>query len=305
MPTPIEEELGLGPVMHRLRNRIRNALGRMGMSHAPDDRRSLDPLTVNYAAWDEVRRHARAWPTYREVPNRVEVLVSPEDWDEYWGIDAERKEAAIAAYLRSRAQDKGLWMAGVPQVTIVSDDAVEIGGVEVDCQFLEPVADEEGGFIPTAAPGATVGRTMRAKRTEGDEGHARGAHAAPAADAGEAREDVSFEKTDERCALVGKGGFRLVLSSGDIIGAVSEGQVCPAEVNVRLDASGFPYVEPKQCAIGLIGGRWQIVNHSKRGTKLVCQTGMRLMLKEERPYPLEEGDVIYLGPTRPLRFELS
>ena len=121
----------------------------------------------------------------------------------------------------------------------------------------------------------------------------------------ESAPDVVFAKADDEAALVGKGGFRLVLASGDIIGAVSEGQVCPDEVNVRLDAPAFPYVESKQCAIGILGGRWQIVNYSTRGTKIVCQTGMRLMLKEPRPYPLEEGDVIYLGPTRPLRFELS
>jgi len=60
------------------------------MSHAPDDERSLDPMAVNYAAWSEVRRHVRSWPTYKEVPNRVEVSVSPDDWDEYWGIDTER-----------------------------------------------------------------------------------------------------------------------------------------------------------------------------------------------------------------------
>jgi len=155
MTNPIEEELGLGPVMYRLRNRVRCALRRVGMSHAPDDERSLDPMAVNYAAWSEVRRHVRSWPTYKEVPNRVEVSVSPDDWDEYWGIDTERKQATIARYLMTRAEDKRLWMAGVPQVTIVSDEEVDIGEVEVDCQFLEPQSVDATGFIPLSSPSTT------------------------------------------------------------------------------------------------------------------------------------------------------
>ena len=47
------------------------------------------------------------------------------------------------------------------------------------------------------------------------------------------------------------------------------------------------------------------MNYARKGTKLVCATGMRLMLHESVPYPLEEGDTIYLGVDRPLRFGIE
>ena len=83
MPTTLEDELGLGPVVHRLKNRASNLMGRIGMRHTTQDHRLLDPLTVSYEVWNEMRRHIRKWPRYREVPNSVEVLVSPEDWEDY------------------------------------------------------------------------------------------------------------------------------------------------------------------------------------------------------------------------------
>ena len=143
MPNPVENELGLGPVMHRLRRWSRNKLARLGNGTIPEDKRMLDPLTVNYEAWREVRRTVREWPQYKEAANSVEILVSPEDWDDYWGIDTARKEAAVAAYVRMRAKDKGYWMAGDPQVSVYCEDAIEPGELEVNCQFAEPQNDDQ------------------------------------------------------------------------------------------------------------------------------------------------------------------
>lgn len=143
MPNPVENELGLGPVMHRLRRWSRNKLARLGNGTIPEDKRMLDPLTVNYEAWREVRRTVREWPQYKEAANSVEILVSPEDWDDYWGIDTARKEAAVAAYVRMRAKDKGYWMAGDPQVNVYCEDTIEPGELEVNCQFAEPRNEDQ------------------------------------------------------------------------------------------------------------------------------------------------------------------
>jgi hypothetical protein len=53
--------------MHRVRRWSRNVFSRIGNGAVADDRRSLDPLTVNYAAWHEVKRNVREWPDYKEA----------------------------------------------------------------------------------------------------------------------------------------------------------------------------------------------------------------------------------------------
>lgn len=315
MPTTLEDELGLGPVVHRLKNRASNLMGRIGMRHTTQDHRLLDPLTVSYEVWNEMRRHIRKWPRYREVPNSVEVLVSPEDWEDYWGIDTERKQASIAAYVAARAHDKGLWMAGDPQVRVVEDDAIEPGGIECDCQFMEPSDEGVTPATPVGAARPQAGGSPRTARIpvmprieERPQAHRHvrgqddGAGEGKVADA----TPVAFEPADAvgKASLTDDGGFRLTLSSGDTIGAVADEGDVIEDVNVRLDKSAFRYLERRQCAIGVIDGRWKIVNYSSKGTKLVCATGMRLMLLESVPYPLEDGDTIYLGADRPLRFEI-
>ncbi len=306
MPTPLEDELGLGPVMHRVRKWSHSVFSRIGNGARPDDRRMLDPLTVNYAAWHEVRHTVREWPQYKEAANLIEILVSPEDWDEYWGIDTARKEASVAAYVLGKAQEKGYWIAGEPQVFVEPDDAVQIGEVEAICQFAEPENETEVTSASTTAefepleptvleqqpaPETTV---LPVTRSDGD---------------GDASPEpptlrfVDAKTAGEACLSDGE-GFRLQLRSGDCIGAVVEEEDCPPEVNVRLDSDGFPYVEPKQCAIGVVDGRWTITNFAYHGTMVVTASGERLMLGTADPYPLEEGDIVYLGPSRPLRFEL-
>ena len=315
MPTTIEDELGLGPVMHRLKNRVSNITSRLGMRHATDDQRRLDPLTVNYAVWDEMRHHVRKWPRYREVPNSIDVLVSPEDWEEYWGIDTERKEANIAAYVLARTKNKGLWIAGVPQIKVIEDEDIEPGGIECSCQFLEPVDGGDSRPASAVATGKGQVRTARIQVMQRIDDTSKShipvkpRHGHDEDDSREAK-PVNFAPADDdvRATLADDSGFRLVLRSGDVIGAVGkpkegEGEASVRlDVNVRLDGESFPYVEEKQCAIGIIDGRWHVLNYSGRGTKLVCATGTRLMLRKSVPYPLEEGDTLYLGPNRPLTF---
>lgn len=306
MPNSLEEELGLGPVMHRVRKWSRNLASRMGSHGAPEDERLLDPMTVNYAVWHEVRRTVREWPHYKEAANSVEILVSPEDWDEYWGIDVVRKETAIATYLRARVAEKGYWIAGEPQVLVVPDDAIEPGEVEVVCQFVEPVGEDE----PTPAS-STAQHPVLDEATMADMG---GREVVSAADgerqSGEVAATVRFVDPDQAGAayLCDDGGFRLEIRSGDTIGVVDddgEDDFVPEKVNVRLDAEGFPYAEVMQCQLGVTGGRWTITNFAEHGTMLVTIDGRRYMLSESVPYPISEGDIVYIGPKRPLRFELS
>ena len=322
MPTPLEDELGLGPVMHRVRRWSRNVFSRIGNGAAPDDRRSLDPLTVNYASWHEMRRTVREWPNYKEAANSLEILVSPEDWDDYWGIDTARKEAGVAAYVRARAAEKNYWIAGEPQVVVIPDEAIEIGDVEVVCQFAEPLEDEGLSPLSTTAAHepldvqaadkhqAAVTTVLPAKAQSAVTTVLPvGGVDDPAAETDDTKATPTLRFVDAELAggayLTDSHGFKLAIQSGDCIGAVVEGEECPPEVNVRLDSDGFPYVESKQCAIGVLDGRWTITNYAYHGTMLVTADGTRLMLGSAEPYPLSEGDVVYLGPNRPLKFGLD
>ena len=235
--------------------------------------------------------------------------MSPEDWEDYWCIDAGRKEEGIAAYVRARAAEKGYWMAGDPQVVVLQDDAIEIGDIDVVCQFVEPADERERpgqmgnttAFEPLpeeAEPRATT-RITRPAPESSDE------HAPEAASVNDATMRFVDAKNPGEAHLVGDNGFRLEIHSGDCIGAVRAGENVPEEVNVRLDAEGFPYAAIKQCSLGVTGGSWTVVNHAPTGTMLVRADGTRFMLHLPEPFPIVEGDVLYIGPRRPLRFELS
>ena len=135
MPTHIEQELGIAPTTNRIRRWFRK--------HMPSKGVSLDPLTVNYETWRAMSKNIRKWPSYQEAPNYVEVLVSPEDWDDYWCVDTSRKEAGVSAYVKARIADKGVWVSGEPQVFVFEDDTIERGDFEIICQFAEPLTAEE------------------------------------------------------------------------------------------------------------------------------------------------------------------
>lgn len=298
----------------------------------PEEKRSLDPLTVNYEAWRIMRQNVREWPHYLEAPNCVEVFVSPEDWDDYWGIDSARKEAGVSAYVRAKAANKGYWMAGDPQIYVEVDEGVAMGDVEVRCQFVEPLNQEEPSPLSNTSvrTGEGVGSVSippflaaqaRAEQTTQltTEDLRRAKEEARAYEV--TGEPVAPEPMAEECEaptlrfidggqenvafLVGDDAFRLEVHSGDCIGAVRWGEEVPAEVNVRLDADGFPYVDAMQCTIAVLEGRWTVTNHAPRGTRLTKSDGRRFMLGEPDPCPIENGDVLWLGPNRPLTFELA
>ena len=341
MATGIESDRLLGPVVHRMRRWVRNVASRVSNNLSPEDRRNLDPITVNYAAWREMRRHVREWPGYWEAPNHLEVLVSPEDWEDYWGIDAARKEQAVAVYVRARAAEKGYWIAGQPQVKVISDEALAAGEVEVECQF---VASPDGApprpatQLSSQADQISSGpATARHPETPGPFGPGRARYVIPAA--GErARDDgaygpgpqvsgtraqdgveqgpstMEFSSAEAtvrfvdaadagEVLLLGKDGLSLTLRSGDCVGAIAPEDDVPPEVTVRLSAREFPYAEAKHFSIGVVGGRWSVVNHASTGTKVLPREGGRLMLRQPEPFPLSAGDVVYLGPYGPLRFE--
>ncbi len=329
MPTHIEQELGLAPTTHRIK--------RWFSKLRPEAERSLDPLTVNYEAWRAMRRMVRSWPHYQEAPNFVEVLVSPEDWDDYWGVDTGRKESGVAAYVRACAADKGYWMAGDPQVVVDVDDTIDVGDVVVRCQFAEPAnqeepaplvgtgttsfaAQESGPLPPTVPPflrqdaevttrlSADDVRRMQEERAPERPRPDEPAPAPATSPEPTPREPPTLRFMDEShdgvAFLVDDAEFRLEVHSGDCIGAVRWGEEVPPEVNVRLDAEGFPYVEGMQCTLAIRDGRWTVTNHATRGTRLTKCDGRRFMLGEPEACPIDEGDVLWLGPMRPLRFVL-
>lgn len=318
MPNPVEQELGLGPVLYSFRRWLKGLLMKLGLGG--DKRHPLDPLTVNYEAWRVVRKNIREWPHYQEAPNCVEVLVSREDWDDYWGVDAMRKEAGVSSYVRAQAVERGLWISGDPQVSVRPDDELEMGDVEVRCQFVEPqevefedsdadagLTGDLGAWEDAAASGIQTNAWM--PESAGSVPPFIASQPAMTRDlAVEGEQDTLRFINDEQAAeeeafLVGEGAFRLAIRPGDCIGAVREGDDVPDEVNLRLDASAFPYVEPMQFSLDIKGGTWTITNHAECGTKLVTHNGARYLLKEEEPFTLSEGDMIWLGPDRPVRFE--
>lgn len=356
MPTQMDDEFGLGPVMYRLKRRVDHLGNRLGMNLKGESGKMLDPMTVNYAAWDEVRRCIRTWPKYKEAPNSIEIFVSPADWEDYWGCDTERKEAGVADYVIARLHEKSIWMAGMPQVKILDDEGIRVGCLEVTCRFDKPVEPDQS-YGPAKPMAPNLGQhTMRFERQKAEEveptiskepveatkpKHAR-PEAAPQSvplskSGGVAQEEKRSQRTPEPvtrrqdsmpvppwiaetadkpaqgdifeeqaqhdCAyLIDENGFNLKVSPGDVIGAVAEDIEVDEDVNLRLDGGGFPYVEAKQCSFTVIDGHWNLVNYSQYGTKIVTAAGMRLMLGEPVPYPIEEGDTIYLGPSRPLTF---
>ncbi len=315
----IESDRALGPIVGRMRRWMRNAASRMGNNLGPKDKRTLDPISVNYAAWREMRRHVREWPGFCEAPNQFEVLVSPEDWEDFWGIDAERKEKAVATYVRARAAERGYWIAGEPMVHVVSDDAMDIGEVEVECQF---VASPDGSAPRPANQLGPRTETRPQQRLAGQAKTGRATQAsyrAPVVERSRAEEDepetmefsadATVRFVDAREAgevlLLGDDGLRITLRSGDCVGAVAPDDDVPAEVNVRLEAREFPYAEAKHFSIGVAQGRWSLVNHASTGTKVIPRDGGRIMLRLPEPFPLTAGDVVYLGPLGPLRFEFA
>ncbi len=326
MPTHIEQELGLVTATNRIRRWFRRFV--------PEGERGLDPITVNYEAWRVVRQHVRKWPQYLEAPNCIDVYVSPEDWEDYWGIDSTRKEAGVASFVRARAADKGYWMAGDPQVYVEVDEAIEVGEVSVACSFVEPLNKEEaaplsdapkqagGRVAPASVPPFLKGvasAEQTARLTPEDLEAAREGTSAPVPTPEDVDYELPFEETPREAPtmrfienapqnvafLVGEGSFRLEIHSGDCIGAVRWGEEVPPEVNVRLDADGFPYVDVMQCSLVIQGGRWAVINHAPRGTRLTKRDGARYMLSEPEPCTIEPGDVLWLGPRRPLTFALE
>ena len=303
MAIGIENDRALGPVVRRMRRWVRNAVSRMGDGLAPEDRRNLDPITVNYAAWREVRRHIREWPRFREAPNLVEVLVSPEDWEDYWGIDTARKEEAVVTYLRARAAEKGYWIAGSPRVCVISDDAMAPGEVEAECHFVAAPHGESPQPIrvdPPTQPTAAAYAQRRVPRAQ------------PAMEQSGAQ-TIAFSSAEltarfvpseygGKALLVGGSGRYIEVRSGDCVGAITPDDDVPDEVTVRLPGESYPYAEAKHFSLGVLGGRWCLVNHATTGTKVVTRAGHRIMVREPEPYPLDEGDVVFLGPLGPFRF---
>lgn len=329
MPTHIEKELGIAPTTNRLKRWFRRLRS--------DETLTLDPLTVNYEAWLAVRHNVREWPHYLEAPNCIDVLVSLEDWDEYWGIDTERKEANVSAYVHSRCAKKGYWMAGEPQVYVSVDESIEAGELEVCCQFVNPQdtaepkpLKDQGTAVQmpvTAVPpflqtNAEVTARLTLEELEAARAAALAQDVPQAPEQPAPRPDNTWDdepeddqkelptlrfmdaERDGVAFLVGEGAFRLEIHSGDCIGVVRWGEEVPPEVNVRLDAEAFPYAEVMQCTLAVQDGRWTVRNHAARGTRLDKCDGSRYMLGEPDPCPIDDGDVLWLGPERPLRFEL-
>lgn len=131
----IDDELGIAPGIHGLVRRIRRFLAGRGLRVGATG--PLDPLVVDNEAWRTMRRSVRPWPDYKEAPNAYRILVSAQDWEEYWGIDAQRKADNVSRYLLKQAADKDYWIAGAPQVSFEESDELAQGDVRVLPSFAE------------------------------------------------------------------------------------------------------------------------------------------------------------------------
>lgn len=385
----IDDELGLGPALHNLFRRIRNFIAR-STGHGSQVERPLDPMVVDHEAWLAMRRNARTWPDYKEAPNRFEISVSQADWDEYWGVDPERKAETVARYLLRQAADRGLWIAGAPEVTFSASEDVARGGVTVSASFARsagkahPVTSEdmpgEGGIEPAKAylhdgpgntsdlsavarvqsrevePGARVAAeetvvvkrprpaaggndpwerpTRRRRASHGMRAEERREEAQVSEEVREQLEGASPDKTivldrpntslddtqavprpvrpgvvtgpvPEVAYLLGDGGFRMLVHPGDVIGAVQGELGMPDDVNVRLDGRGFPGVEPRQLKLDVGKDGWSLTDYPESGTTIDRIGGGSETVRAGETAQLHDGDVIYLGPTRPMRFHVG
>lgn len=381
----IDDELGLGPALHNLWRRICELFGRSGSGRAE---RPLDPMVVDHEAWRAMRSGARTWPDYKEAPNRFAVRVSQADWDEYWGIDPDRKAESVTRYLLRQAADRDLWVAGEPKVSFSASDEISRGGVAVSASFaenggaagsgesseadeavLKPAKDylrdspgdapepsgaerdarvvEPGAHVPAdetvvvrrARPSAEQDPWQMPSRPEGGSRRRRsrgrlreeqvpddvreqltGANpdetivldrpnttlddtqAVPRP----VRPEMAAQKPASKVAyLLGEGGFRMLVHPGDVIGAVQGELEMPGDVNVRLDGRGFPGVEPKQLRLDLGDAGWTLTDYPESGTTVDRIAGGTETVRAEETVGLNDGDVIYLGPTRPMRFHMG
>lgn len=116
------------------------------------------------------------------------------------------------------------------------------------------------------------------------------------------RPEMAIKPVPEVAYLLGDGGFRMLVHPGDVIGAVQGELEMPDDVNVRLDGRGFPGVEPRQIALNLEDGVWTLTDYPESGTTVDRIDGGSETVRAGETVKLNDGDVIYLGPTRPLRF---
>ncbi len=339
MQIPNDRDLVLA--LRRLARWERSAIRRTPLAEALPAR-PLSPLDVDEAASSELRRNVRRWPDRTEAPNRYVVSVGREDWDDYWGVDQDRKAREVSSYLGREAQARGITLPGTAQVSFELDGSVTRGTCRVASSFAEvqepsprqePRARQEARPRPAAAaprderpqgqPAAVRPSHMSDATTvldasawdmDGDGPDATPADAgitaaiadatpvaAPAAEAGAARERTVL-LSDDAAALVDDGGFRMVVRPGDVVGAVRSGELVPSNVNLRLDGRGFPGVEPCHLGFGLTPEGWTVTNFASGGTRIRTRGGQQLHYVDTRPHRIADGDTIYMGPDRPLRF---
>lgn len=105
--------------------------------------------------------------------------------------------------------------------------------------------------------------------------------------------------------LLDDGGFRMMVHPGDVIGAVHEGEAMAPDVNIRLDGRGFPDVEARQLSLAATAEGWTITDLAASGTRVDAATGESRVLGPDEAMALSEGDVVYLGAKRPLRFQFG
>lgn len=105
--------------------------------------------------------------------------------------------------------------------------------------------------------------------------------------------------------LVDDAGFRMLVHPGDVIGAVHDGESMSADVNIRLDGRGFPHVEPRHLSLAATASGWTVTNLAQSGTRIDDSEGKSRTLGLDEVALLHEGDTLYLGPERPLRFQFG
>lgn len=101
---------------------------------------ALQPDDVDAAVIEAVRRHGRVVGGVVDVPLSYEVFVSPEDYDDYFGLRKDMLRRHLADVVRRYAEDVGGMLEGEPSFSFQVDGSLE-GECRVRCSYRNVARD--------------------------------------------------------------------------------------------------------------------------------------------------------------------
>ncbi|WP_449315604.1 FhaA domain-containing protein, partial [Rubneribacter sp.] len=101
---------------------------------------ALQPDDVDAAVTEAIRRHGRVVGGVVDVPLSYEVFVSPEDYDDYFGLRKDMLRRHLADVVRRYAEDVGGMLEGEPSFSFQVDGSLE-GECRVKCSYRNVARD--------------------------------------------------------------------------------------------------------------------------------------------------------------------